>query len=128
MNDLVIAVDFDGVICHSKYPSVDNLDYEIIDLLKQLKEKGVYLILHTCRHSNALDNAINAVNEKGLFFDAYNENLTCRIEVYGECRKIGADIYIDDKDICHDYYRMKYLLKCLVDDYDHVKEKYLNNC
>ena len=125
MNELVIAVDFDGIICHSEYPNVDDLDYEVIELLKQLKEKGTYLILNTCRHGKPLQDAKNALISKGLVFDTYNENLQHRIELYGDCRKIGAHIYIDDRDICHDHYRMIHLLRNLIDDYDYIKNQYL---
>ena len=35
----------------------------------------------------------------GLEFDAVNENLPCMIAIYGaDPRKIGADVYIDDKN------------------------------
>jgi hypothetical protein len=38
--------------------------------------------------------------ERGLVFDAYNENLPERIAEYGgDCRKISADFYADDKNI-----------------------------
>jgi hypothetical protein len=37
---------------------------------------------------------------RGLVFDAYNENLPELIERYGgDCRKISADFYADDKNI-----------------------------
>lgn len=125
MSELVIAVDFDGIICHSEYPYVDELDYEVIELLKQLKEKGTYLILNTCRHGKPLQDAKEIIASKGLIFDAYNENLQHRIDLYGDCRKIGAHIYIDDRDICYDYYRMIHLLQFLVNNYEYVKNQYL---
>jgi len=34
----------------------------------------------------------------GIFFDYYNENSDRKIQEYGDCRKIGADLYIDDKN------------------------------
>ena len=44
--------------------------------------------------------AISACEKVGLEFDAYNENLKWRINLYGnDCRKIGADIYFDDKAV-----------------------------
>jgi hypothetical protein len=34
-----------------------------------------------------------------IHFDYYNENPKDKIDMYGDCRKIGADFYIDDKNI-----------------------------
>ena len=38
--------------------------------------------------------------EKGLKFDRVNENLPERIRAFkGDCRKISADVYIDDRAV-----------------------------
>ena len=38
--------------------------------------------------------------EHGLVFDMINENLPELVELYGnDCRKVNADIYIDDKAV-----------------------------
>ena len=97
--DFVIAVDFDGTLERGgDYPVPGVPNYELIRILKELKEDGVKLILHTCRENRDLGIALQWCSEHGLLFDAINENLSERIKLHGnDCRKIGADMYIDDK-------------------------------
>ena len=59
---------------------------------------GAKLILWTCREGELLDKAVAWCEERGLFFDAVNDNIPESIEKYGNnCRKVSADIYIDDR-------------------------------
>ena len=47
--------------------------------------------------------------EHGLKFDAVNENLPEMIEWHGnDCRKIFADVYIDDKAVNKPKYHVPY--------------------
>ena len=113
-NDKVIAVDFDGIIVDNKYPQIGSTNFEVVRLLRKLRKNGYYLILNTCRGDNLLDEAIEHCRAIGLRFDAVNENLPHRIKMYNnDCRKIGADYYIDDKDICFNYTVMLNRLKQL---------------
>lgn len=58
------------------------------------------MILWTNRCDELLEKAIEWCEGYGLIFDAVNENLSERVEKYGnDCRKISADIYIDDKAV-----------------------------
>ena len=99
-NPLVIAVDFDGTLCENKYPDIGEPIQPIIDFCKNMKADGHKLILWTCREGELLAKAIVWCFEHRLFFDAYNENLKERIEQYGtDPRKIGADFYMDDRNI-----------------------------
>ena len=99
-NPLVIAVDFDGTLCENKYPDIGEPIQPIIDFCKNMKADGHKLILWTCREGELLAKAIVWCFEHGLLFDAYNENLKERIEQYGtDPRKIGADFYMDDRNI-----------------------------
>ena len=95
----IIATDFDGTLCESKWPEIGAPNWEVIDYLKEQKAKGAKLILFTCREKELLANAVNWCAARGLFFDAFNENLPEDIELYGgrDCRKIAADEYLDDK-------------------------------
>jgi hypothetical protein len=95
----IIATDFDGTICESKWPEIGAPNLEVIDYLKDRKEHGAKLILFTCREGKLLADAVNWCAARGLFFDSFNENLPEVIELYGgrDCRKISADEYLDDK-------------------------------
>lgn len=99
-NPLVFAIDFDGTICENKYPDIGEPIQPIIDFCKNMKADGHKLILWTCREGCLLADALLWCTEHGLTFDAVNENLKERIEQYGtDPRKIGADFYVDDRNI-----------------------------
>lgn len=94
----VIAVDFDGTLCRSAWPEIGAPNGRLIGMLQSLRRRGVKLILWTCREGEMLDAAVGWCAERNLIFDAVNENLPERIAQYGgDCRKISADLYIDDK-------------------------------
>lgn len=94
----VIAVDFDNTIARTKYPEIIEPIYETIDLLRNLKSKGAKIILWTCREGEPLEAAVKWCKENDVPIDLVNENLKERSEYWGnDSRKIGADLYIDDK-------------------------------
>lgn len=95
---VVIAVDFDGVLCEDQWPQIGPEKKDIIELAKFRKQAGAALILWTCRCGEQLDEAVSWCRERGLEFGAVNENLPERVAFYGsESRKISADEYWDDK-------------------------------
>lgn len=96
-----IAVDFDGTLCKNAWPNIGIPMTKLINDLKYLRSGGdVKLILWTCREGMALVDAIVWCADQGLFFDAVNDNLEDHKKRFkGNCRKIYADIYIDDKSI-----------------------------
>lgn len=96
----VIAVDFDGTICRNKWPDIGEANDGLIAWLKYCREQGDKLILYTCREGDLLRAAVMWCKAQGLEFDALNDNLPERVEQYGNnCRKISADIYLDDRAI-----------------------------
>lgn len=102
---LVIAVDFDGVLCENSWPEIGEPNEKMILILKNLKKGGTRLILWTCRCGERLDQAVGWCRERGLTFDAINENLPETIALYGtDSRKINANFYIDDKTINPDIF------------------------
>lgn len=97
----VIAVDFDGTLCREAWPKIGAANHKLIRLLKERQqERGVKLILWTCREGALLRDAVRWCAAHGLVFDAVNQNLPERIDQYGgDCRKVSADLYIDDRAI-----------------------------
>lgn len=121
---LVISVDFDGVIVKQAFPDIGETDMFVVKCLKTLRTHGAHLVLNTCRWGEHLDAAVDHCKSLGLEFDGVNENLCHMIERYGECRKIGGDIYIDDRDICHSPLRMKFRLWILATFYHTICKRY----
>ena len=115
----IIAIDFDGTLAH-KHP--DNIDgsyganietpkiglpsQDIIDSVKFEKERGTKIILWTCREGILLEEAIKWCKERGIVFDAVNENIPeinkREKEQWGveySPRKVYANEYWDDKAV-----------------------------
>lgn len=99
MENNIIAVDFDGTLCENKWPEIGMPNEELIEYLKKRQTNGEKLILWTNRVGNRLDEAVKWSAEKGLVFDAVNENLPEIVEAFGvDPRKIFANEYIDDRN------------------------------
>lgn len=102
-NELIIAVDFDGTITTCSQVS-DNLELreDAKEVLERLYDDGVKLILWTCRTGEYLTQALEFLKKEDMlhFFSSVNENIPEVQERYSiDARKVGADIYIDDKNI-----------------------------
>ena len=96
----IIAVDFDGTLCKNAWPEIGEPNAWLIQNLISSKEEGHKIILWTCRTGELLDKAIGWCKNKGLIFDAINENVSEAIERFGgDCRKVYADVYLDDKAV-----------------------------
>ena len=98
---MIIAVDFDGTIVEDRYPAIGAPVPGAIETLKKLRKEGYQLVLWTCRTGRQLAEAVKFCAENGIRFDTINDNLRCRIVAYGgsDPRKVGADIYIDDRGL-----------------------------
>lgn len=104
---LVIAVDFDGTIVRNKWPEIGSFRFGAKMVLRWMQQRGHILILNTCRECNKqlyitrsecpLCSAQTTLKSKGIYFDYYNENAAHLIKQFADCRKIGADLYLDDK-------------------------------
>lgn len=111
---MIIAVDFDGTLCTEEYPKIGKPIEHNIYLVQILKKLGHILILYTCRADKYLDAAIKWCAEHGLVFDYINENASETREKYKlDCRKISADIYLDDKCVNLDESRFSYIQEIL---------------
>lgn len=99
----IYAIDFDGTLCVNKYPDIGEEKVDVTDYVKSLKNEGHKLILWTCREGEELDNAIEWCKERGIEFDAINENLEETIKQFGsDPRKVSASYYLDDKNLTLD--------------------------
>lgn len=104
---MILAVDFDGTLSLGEWPEVGPANNDLIEFLMKRKIKGDKIILWTCRSGKELDSAVEFCRNRGLSFDAVNDNLPEVIEMYGNnSRKISCDYYIDDKAINGQGYRM----------------------
>lgn len=93
----IIAVDFDGTLCESKYPSIGEPNRKLIKYLIRERQAGAYIILWTNRTGPQIAEAVNWCSKYNLHFDAVNENNPEIIARFGDSRKIYATEYIDDR-------------------------------
>lgn len=97
---MIIAVDFDGTLCESRWPEIGPARDAVIIHLRLRREQGDKLILWTCREGQLLTEAVRWCMDRGLKFDAINDNLQERKDQYGNnCRKVSADEYWDDRSV-----------------------------
>lgn len=98
MTNYRFTFSYDGTLCYSKWPELDQPNLALIEYLQEWKRNGNKLILWTCRAGEALSKAVEWCREQNLEFDAVNDNLPEIIEFYGHnSRKISCDYYIDDR-------------------------------
>ena len=104
---MTFAVDFDGTLSFGKYPDAGPANEGLVDFLIARKKKGDKLILWTCREGEALRIAVDFCQNRGLEFDAINDNLPETVVKYGvNSRKVSCDFYIDDKSIAGNTYKL----------------------
>lgn len=95
----IIAVDYDGTIDFAGFPKVGKIDKKALNALKHLQNKGVKIILWTCRAGKYLDDAVECCEQNGFVFDAVNENIDEVKKAGFESPKVLADYYIDDRGL-----------------------------
>lgn len=99
---MIIAVDFDGTIVEHKYPEIGKEKPFAIQTLKRLQSERHMLILWTVREGKLLDEAVDFCRKRGLEFYAVNANNPDEQKKDSQstpCRKLRADLYIDDCNI-----------------------------
>ncbi|PNP94776.1 hypothetical protein BMT55_00005 [Listeria newyorkensis] len=95
-----IAVDFDGTIVHDCYPEIGKLIDGAKETLVQIREAGGEIIIWTCREGLDKEACIDFMKNMSIPFDYINCNHPDLIKKFGnDCRKIGAEVYIDDKSL-----------------------------
>lgn len=103
---MIIAVDFDGVLCENAFPEIGRPNFRIVNLIRELSEKHE-VILWTTRNGEELTAAVDWCGERGLHFCNVNGPAPSNEEEYRnkyptQSRKIYADIYIDDHNMGFD--------------------------
>ena len=95
---MIIAIDFDGTIVKNKWPEIGRFRFLAKPVIKWLQKRGHELILFTCRERTLLFKAVEYLKSNNIEFKYHNENTRELILKYGgDCRKISADLYLDDK-------------------------------
>ena len=95
---LVIAIDFDGTICELKFPEVGEMRPMADFYIRKLYSEGHHIVINTCRSGKYEGMAEDFLKENNIPYHYINSNMPYLIEQYGQdCRKISADIYVDDK-------------------------------
>jgi hypothetical protein len=96
---VIHAVDFDGTITlEDKWPGCGKVNEEVVAAMRQARAMGDTIIINTCREGEPLERAIEFLKANGIPYDFINENDPRRQAQYGgDCRKISADCYVDDK-------------------------------
>lgn len=101
---MIIAVDFDGILCENAFPEIGKPNYRIMSYIQQLIDQGHEVVLWTVRNGEELDKAIEWCNRYGLHFCNVNGPAPSNAEEYEgvyetESRKIFAHVYIDDRNL-----------------------------
>ena len=96
----IIAVDFDGTLCENAWPGIGEPKQATINYIREQEKQGAKLILWTNRTGDKLEEALAWCENHGILFHAVNENLPEVVEMFGgDCRKVFANEYIDDRAI-----------------------------
>lgn len=97
---VILSIDFDGTIVKDEYPGIGKPLPGAIQAINELYESGYCIIINSCRARDKEDEMIGWLNRNGVKYCHCNENCCERIVKYRtDCRKISADIYIDDKSL-----------------------------
>jgi hypothetical protein len=101
MKRLTLAIDFDNTIVEEKYPAIGNLLPGAKEHINKLYADGHFIIIWTCRCDNYQLEAEHFLHLNGINYHKINENQPGRILTYKglNCRKVSADIYIDDRNL-----------------------------
>lgn len=118
---MIIAVDFDGVLCEDNFPDIGNSIHEAISFVRTLQDAGIETILWTSRVGDRLKEAREWCEDYGLHFTSVNGPSPTNIKEYGtDPRKVFANYYMDDRSphFMKDALIMghEYALKSLISD------------
>lgn len=112
----IIAVDFDNTITsRMTYPEIAPIRDGAKEVINRLAEKCC-IVINTCREGSDLPQLKEWLRDNGIIYMHINKNCKWRIQMFSDTRKIGADIFIDDKCL-HSYNRIDwYEIEKMVND------------
>lgn len=98
---MIICIDFDQTIVKTTG------DYNIVGLRKHAKQvinkwmnRGHYIIINTLRQGEYLSEARKFLQDNFIRYNRMNANMPLMEKIWGPSpNKIGADVYIDDRNI-----------------------------
>lgn len=94
----ILAIDFDLTICMSHYPALGEERENAGYIIRKLVQEGYGIVINTCREGLALADAIHWLDHRKIPYHYMNSNFPHLISMFSaDCRKISADMYIDDK-------------------------------
>lgn len=93
---VIIAVDVDDTILPYKTATQEECD-KVINLLKDCRGVGAYIILYTCRNGDGIEEALKYCESKHLSIDAANKNPPGVDLTWGHTAKPYANIFLDDR-------------------------------
>ena len=95
---MILAIDFDGTIAELSWPEPGALKKDADIYIRKLYKEGHEIIINTCRSGKFEGMAQDFLDANNIPYNYINSNLPRLIKKYKQdCRKISADIYIDDK-------------------------------
>lgn len=100
---MIIAVDFDGILCEDEFPEIGAPYYDMVSFVRQLIDEGHEVVLWTSRTGDRLAEAAMWCEDRGLHFCAINENAPSNLAQYlaeypTPSPKVYADLYLEDRD------------------------------
>lgn len=99
-----VAVDFDNTLFHTEgFPNVGKQRFVnriVASYIRHLHRRGWIVILNTMREpGKGLEEAIAACAAFHIPINYVNENYPPDVQTYGESRKIGCQLSIDDTQV-----------------------------
>ena len=101
----IFCLDFDGTIVDEyQYPDCGPVKENSVEVINRQYENGAYIIIWTCRQKpEAIKIAKTVLKEAGIKYHKFNENNPDLLLRYNcDSRKLGCDLYFDDKSMCGD--------------------------
>ena len=96
---MFFAIDFDGTLCHHKYPDIGDPIACTINFIYDLKACGHKFILLTMREGEKLQEALDWLKKYDIVPDYVNDNAPELCEEFNNNpRKVFAHGYIDDRN------------------------------